>query len=598
MKKLKLWKVNMKQLVENLNKGVLIKSFKRLQKSTKGFSSLIVRDPLDFLDFEVNLESNLDSLIFEINSGSYHPQRPYLHLSAKSKGINRPTVVLDVKDALVYRFCIEQIDDELINKTRQKNIRGGMKITPNRNSDGDDFYEKWFKDWMEYQEALQESLENKKFLVTTDIASYFENINILVLKDLIRGDVEGKKGVLNLLFYFLENTRFRYDYEVNTFNGLPQEDIDCSRILAYYFLNSHDQNMGEFCKKHDSDFYRFVDDMSIVVNTEADGKWALKCMAESLRKLNLVSSIEKTSIVKKEKAKEELFFDENYHLNELEENLKSKLKSNEDTKLVLKEIKKYYAKLIKTKKDSYKNWGKILKRFYSLCIYAKSDFFFDKLIDHLKEYPLLFTGDRIRKYLLQNQENNKFNDIIESLVDYLYSEENLYPSIESNILEILLFFNQKIYSEKVIEKIKKLSYDIFFQRTHQSLSDYARAISCLLVYKFDHNNLRKITNHYLKTNEQDNILKKYLIFVSLTINNQFLNQRVLEKARKEQNLSINRMVNFVDNINKYKDLKPVRDFILKNKVSIIFDKKRDLKIERQINPVRSDVLKKIIEIHK
>lgn len=589
----------MKQIVENLNKNNLVKAFKRLKKSTKGFSSLIVRDPLDYLDFEVNLDSNLDSLVFEINSSNYHPQRPYLHLSAKSKGINRPTVVFDVRDALVYRFCIEQIEDVLIKKTRQKNVRGGIKITPNRIGDGDGFYEKWFEDWMGHQKSVQESLEEKEYLVATDIASYFENINILVLKDLVRGDVTGKNCVLNLLFYFLENTRFRYDYEVNTFNGLPQEDIDCSRILAYYFLSSHDQIMGEFCKKYDADFYRFVDDMSIAVNSKVDGKWALKQMAESLRRLNLVSSIEKTSIVKSSEAKKELFFEENDRISILEDELKNKLKSGDDLKATVKEIKKYYNKLIITKKNSLKNWSKVLKRFYSLCIYSKSDLFFDKLIDHLHDYPLLFSGDKMLKYLLQNKDHRKFNNVIESLINNLYSQENLYPSVESNLLEILLSIDQSSYSPQLIEKIKKLGSDIFFSKnSYKSLSNYARAISCLLIYKFDHDNLDKIARHYLKTHEEDSILRKYLIFTSLTVSNQPLQQKVLEKARKEQNLSINRLVNLVDNINNYENMKSVKDYINKNKIVIIFDKEKELIVEQPINPVRSDVLKKIIEIYK
>jgi len=588
----------MKQTVENLNKDNLTKTYKRLKKSTKGFSSLIVRDPLDYLDFEVNLVSNIDSLVFEINSSNYQPQRPYLHLSAKSKGINRPTVVFDVKDALVYRFCIEQIEDELIEKTRQTNIRGGIKITPNINNNSDDFYEKSFEDWMEYQKEVQVSLENKKYLVTTDIASYFENINLLVLKDLVRGDVSGKSCVLNLLFYFLENTRFRHDYEVNTFNGLPQEGIDCSRILAYYFLNPHDQAMGEFCKKYDSDFYRFVDDMAIAVNTEVDGKWALKKMTESLRKLNLVSSIEKTSIAKSDKAKEELFFDENDRLTELELELKNKIKSGEDIKQTIKDIEKYYGKLIEAKKESYKNWSKVLKRFYSLFTYSKSSFFFDKLIDHLKNYPLLFSENKITKYLLQNKEQDKFNDVIGLLVDYLYSKENLYPSIESNILELLLV-DQNSYSQNTIEKIKKLGFDIFFSaNSYKSLSDYSRALSCLLIYRFSCSSLDKITEHYLRTNENDCVLRKYLIFVSLTVNNKTLRQAVIEKARKEQNLSINRLVNFVDNINNYKDSKVVKDYLKKDKIIIIFDKEKNLKIEQQIEPIRLEVLKKIIEIYK
>lgn len=589
----------MKERVENLNRDSLIKAYKRLKKSTKHFSSLVVRDPTDYLDFEVNLASNLDLLVFEINSSDYHPQRPYLHLSAKGKGINRPTVVFDIKDALVYRFCIEQIEEELIKKTRRKNIRGGIKITPNRDGNGDDFYEKWFEDWMEYQKEIQTSLKSKNYLVITDIASYFENINILVLKDLVRGDVVGKNRVLNLLFYFLENTRFRYDYEVNTFNGLPQEDIDCSRILAYYFLSSHDQAMGEFCKKHDADFYRFVDDMCIAVSTEIDGKWALKQMAESLRKLNLVSSIEKTSIIKNDKAKDELFLDENGRLTELERELKEKLQSGEDITKVVKEIRKFYNMLIRNKKDSYKNWDKVLKRFYSLCAYAKSDLFFDKLVQHLKKYPMLFSGDKIAKYLLQNSSQSKFNEIIETLVDYLYSHENLYPAIESNIIEILLLVRPATYSKKIKEKLKKLSWDVFFSKNnYNSLSDYSRALSCLLIYRFDYTNVDKIANHYLKTNENDSVLRKYVIFVSLTVNNQSLRQKILEKSRKEQNLSINRLVNFVDNINNYKDFKIVEAYLKKDKKNIVLDKKINLIIEQEVEPIRSIILKNIIEIYQ
>ena len=104
-----------------------------MKKDTKGFKTLIVRDPLDYIDFIVNLDANLDSIIYEIKKISTIHKSHFSLPSAKSKGINRPTVVFDIKDALVYRFCIEQIEDEIINKTRQKHIRGGIKITPNKN---------------------------------------------------------------------------------------------------------------------------------------------------------------------------------------------------------------------------------------------------------------------------------------------------------------------------------------------------------------------------------------------------------------------------------------------------------------------------------
>ena len=56
----------MSQTIEELTKKNLAVAFKRLKKDTKGFKTLIVRDPLDYIDFIVNLDANLDSIIYEI----------------------------------------------------------------------------------------------------------------------------------------------------------------------------------------------------------------------------------------------------------------------------------------------------------------------------------------------------------------------------------------------------------------------------------------------------------------------------------------------------------------------------------------------------
>lgn len=588
----------MSQKVENLSRESLNKTFKRLRKDTKNFSSLIVRDPLDFLDFEVNLNSNLTSIINEINRNSYHPQKPYLHLSAKTKGINRPTVVFDVKDALVYRFCIEQIEDELIKKTRQKHVRGGIKITPNKTGQGDDFYEKWFVDWKEHQNDLRESLQNKKYLVSTDIASYFENINILVLKDLVRSDVEGKKGILNLLFYFLENIRFRFNYEVNTFNGLPQENIDCSRILAYYFLNPNDEAMVKFCEENDAEFYRFVDDMSITVNEEVTGRKALKNMTESLRKLNLVSSIEKTLIINSEQAQSQLFFQENEYLSKIEEVILTKLKKNQIVKPEIKMLIEYYLNLIKSKKNEYKAWIKILKRFYTLFTYTKSNFLLGRLHEHIIKYPALFEVDKVAKYLLRNQNKEGFEEALNKIIDYLYSEENLYPSLESNLLGIFLLLNPGNLSLEIRNKLKTLCNNVFFlESSYRPLSDYTRALACLMFYQFDRSNIKKIINHYLSNSEEDYLLKKYIVLVCLTTSNDSLRKKVLNKAKSEQSLSMNRLINFVEHIDDYRNSLAVKNFLKKHKLYIYQDKNNNFKILEDYYPIRVEILKDLIDIY-
>jgi hypothetical protein len=588
--------------MENLNNKYLKKSFKRLKKSTKGFSSLIVRDPLDNIDFELELISNLNDIIHEIQDGKYKPNYPYVHLSAKNKGINRPTVVLDIKDALIYRFCIEQIENELLKKTRQKNIHGGIKITGNANPSADsDYYEKWFIDWKEHQDNLRESLSRKKYLVTTDIASYFENINILVLKDAIRSDIEGKRTIINLLFYLLENIHPRYEYEVNTYNGLPQEDINCSRILAYYFLHSHDNRMAKFCRypNNAAEYYRFVDDMSITVDDEVTGRKALKIITESLRRLNLVSSIEKTSIIESNKAKKELFFAVNDQLTEFEDKIIEKLKNDKNVENeILKDIQTYY-EYLQEEKEKYKNWIKILKRFYTIGTYAKADFMMEEFPNHIIKYPLLFSDMKIGKYLLRNRSSTHFNQAITDLINYLYSDENLYPALETNLIEVLLLIPPEYFNNSVKQKLEEIGNNILFKKDNYSpLSDYARAVACLLIYKFDRFNIDVIAKHYIKSNENDSLLRKYLFFISLTSKNQSLRRKVLDKAKKDHNSSIHRLVNLIENISTYKNKNLVKRYLEDNEIYIYYDPDDKFEIKETYCNIRRLVLKELIDIYQ
>jgi hypothetical protein len=535
----------------------------------------------------------LSDLAYQIKKSIYNPQKPYIHLYPKSKGINRLTVVFDINEAIVYRFCIEQIEDELLRKARKDGIYGGRKISPSANAQGGDFYEKLFTEWKEFIDSLANSLQTKPFIASTDIASYFECINLLTLKDMVRSDVSSKKGVLNLLFYFLENARMRYEYEVNTYVGLPQEDINCSRILAYYFLNMHDEKMFQFCKENDAEFYRFVDDMNIIVNSEVIGKHALKTLTESLRRLGLTASIEKTSILTADEARKEFFFNENHELNKYEGELFPLLDRGDSTSAIKKKTETYYRHLQRKGKAKLKGWLKILKRFYTIFTYTQSDILLVDIKSHLINYPLVFVGNKIIKYLLCNQNSPKYNKCLLDLMEYLYSKENLYPVLETHILESFLYINENNILEPTKKRIAAMSEDIFFVKNgYQPLSDYSRAIACLLAFRFNPQLIDKMANHYLKAEEQDCMLKKYLIAIALTTENNPIRNKVLEKAKREQNVSITRLINLIDNINNYKDKDSVKKYIANDRIYIYKSK-----LSERYSPVRAQILSKLIKIY-
>lgn len=95
---------------------------------------------------------------------------------------------------------------------------------------------------------------------------------------------------------------------------------------------------------------------------------------------------------------------------------------------------------------------------------SKSTFFLKKLKNHLINFPSLFKVDKIGKYLAVNRNNEGFNEAIESLIDYLYSEENLYPALETTILEILLLFSPNDLNDDINNKLSTLCNDIFLRR--------------------------------------------------------------------------------------------------------------------------------------
>lgn len=583
-----------------LNKQKLKETYRRLKKDTKSFSSLLIRDVFDFIDYESNLENNLDNLVFKVNNNNYKPKNLILIESPKSKGINRPTVVFELEDMLIYRYCVEEIQDDLLKKVKQKNIRGGMKIKAIKTPDGDTYYEKWFNDWLEHNESIKRSLRtSNKHAVTTDIASYFESINQTILKELILSEIHSeKKDIVNLLFYFLENTKLRTSYQTNSFIGLPQEDIDCSRILAYFFLYPHDIEMKNLCTKNDFEYYRYVDDMTVIVPDETNGRLCLKTLTNSLRILGLSTNIEKTSIYNSKDLIKELFIEENEKLSEFEEKIKEYFQNNQPiNNKIISDLKKYYKNLSKNRgKD--KNWIKILIRFYTLFSYCKEPLLLKEIKNHVIYFPVIAIRNKLIKYLYRTRKKKKeFNCAINEIIDYLYSKENLYPAVETNLIELILFLDNKDFDQNTLGKIQKLGKDIFFKNNYKPNSEYARALSTLLIYKYNKKEeIDNLSEHYIKATEHNTLLKKYLVSVALTTENQNLRINIIKKIQKEADKELSRLLIFLESIDSHKNL--IKKYQKNNsELYILYDKEKKIDLKENYSPIRHMLLSDLLKIY-
>lgn len=549
--------------VEGLTTPNLKKAYRRLKSNSGRFRKLNLREPLDYIDFEVNLDNEINDLRQRIERGDYQPQRPFVHMSPKNNGVNRPTITLHIEDSILYRFCIEQIDKQIIKLTRQKNIRGGIMASPKSQPTDDEYYEKWFIDWMDHQRSVHNALRRKKYIATTDISAYFDNIDLDVLKELLRDSIKDKPNLLSLLFYFLDSAKLRYGYKTTLNTGLLQDDIDCSRLLAYFFLYPHDVRMIDFCNKTGADFFRYVDDMNFAVNSEIQAKQALRELTTSLRELGLLASIEKTEILAKDKALEEMLYKENEKITALEDRAIELIRTDKKLDKITKEIIGYYNTLSRGKASKKRNWIKLLRRFYNLGAYVGSDFLLKDLEGHLIRHPSLIAGRRITKYLLANQDSPRFEKSILNISDYLESEENLYPQVETEALELFCLIDTEKLTMKTQFTLINLSLNLGpgkVGKPSSAQSDFSRGIAMLLLYKLEDSMNESITDVFLKE-ELTEYPKKCAAMVSLTVRNKTKQDAVINKLRNDSSTSMKRLLSFTENMNKNKSRKIIEEYI-------------------------------------
>ncbi|HEY8628947.1 MAG TPA: hypothetical protein VIL73_00170, partial [Gaiellaceae bacterium] len=88
------------------------------------------------------------------------------------------------------------------------------------------------------------------------------------------------------------------------------------------------------------------------------------------------------------------------------------------------------------------------------------------------------------------------------------------------------------------------------------------------------------------------IFQKHMVFVALTVAADAKRAKVLRKARAEQDLSINRLTSFVDDLPAVSRFAAVRTYFDRRRVYFLGHE-----VSEEYSPVRHDILKEIIRLH-
>ncbi len=509
------------------------------------FSKDLVKDPFEYLDYEINLEDNIWNLVTKIKNDKYTPKRPIIIQFAKGKGLYRPVAILDVEDLIVFQAIIIRIAPKL-----DALLPSGVFPVRATGKDKKPF-KGWYTEFPKYQKKIK-ALRNGGYnvLVVTDISAYFENIDHGILKEIILQNRIDKK-LVDLLFFMLETWTHRPEYCANLYRGIPQTtNQDCSNFLSNIFLYKHDEIIDKLphCK-----YIRWIDDMNIAVNTEIEGKMVLKRINETLRDLNLFPNTGKTEILVEEDIDKHFYFEQNEYLDNFAEKIKITVKKGESLKNLENELIEKYKLFLMGNNEGL--WFKVLKRYYTVFMRIRSMYLIQDLLKHLEKYPTL--DEKICLYLFALDYSD---EILNKVIYYIKSPENLYESLEIQLLELLL--NMRVPQDKKLELVK-FGRDMFIDKNRNWNS---RAVAALIITKYGENSdIRKLAQHYYTQYEEEPKLKKYLVAIStlLDVSDDYY-KKAIETAKKEYSEDIQSLVSLIDIVSNSSDLPNV----IRNKLTL------------------------------
>ena len=160
-----------------------------------------------------------------------------------------------------------------------------------------DPFDPWYAAWPEFDRESRESFEESeyRFLATSDISAYFENIQLGILRDVLHQLVPAEPRIVNLLMSSLEAWTVKTQAGRPQMRGIPQ-GTTISSFLGNVFLQPLDTALVTFEKETDARYFRYMDDIRIFTRSLKDARRAVFLLDSTLRSLHLNVQTAKTRI--------------------------------------------------------------------------------------------------------------------------------------------------------------------------------------------------------------------------------------------------------------------------------------------------------------
>lgn len=410
--------------------------------------------------FAQNLDAQIEEVQRLLSSQNYRTRPLRKVLAPKGPLGTRPGSHIPIRDRMVFwsivRVIAPKFDSCLADSVYSYRLKNQPKSGELFN-EGDslaipflkakqitielDPFEPWYGAWPEFEKKTQAELEDGyKYMVVSDIAAYFENINLDVLRDQLMGQLEDEPVLCNFITEGLAEWVNTSHYGSRPRRGIPQ-GTGISSFFGNIYLSPIDENFRLLAQDNDLEYFRYMDDIRIFCRDIATARKCVFSLESCVRRLHLNLQTAKTKILEEKSSNRQisnfLFDDRVTEIARLRELFEADKIGEEDMKANLFRIARSEPRnqdskrLLGVKNPKSDLTDRAMRLWMNQSISVGSDDFIKTL---LKQYPTN-PDTRLSKIFVNTcRAFPRHSKLGESVVDFVVSELNIHPEHEAELL--------------------------------------------------------------------------------------------------------------------------------------------------------------------
>ena len=464
-------------------------------------------DPLSYIDFRLYKKEIVAQIIAVLKrifqaKEIFHSNYPYSDGDVpKSNFVIRHAICMHPIDRIIYNYIVHRLIP--IIEPNVSKARYSHRVEKKNYKRKYIFGKRFVKNWLDFKndiKAFFEESEEFNYLVSTDIAGYFEYIHLVDFKKQIIDlcQKKGEKDIIDLLYKFLKN--FSPSHSGISDSGIPQ-NYDASSYLASAFLDFLDKDF----ERTGYNLYRYVDDIKVACKGMKEAREVIIHIIRSLRRYNLNLSTIKTEIWHKKSPEFKDFFKEFPEILNLANkafNEKNVAQINEYLPILVKDVKELT-------KGGKKNFNERLFRAY---IWRIVKFYWFK---ELNKVNLKSIGKKCLDYM------EMYPGRSDILLEFLILEKD-YKYVQDGIVKIMkdcVYPWQEMHLWRLLIKASRIKNEELFELARNRVGDtnpyFEAARNYAIIFLGKHGDYQDRQNIQSFFNQSHSFFEKRCILIAI-----------------------------------------------------------------------------------